>query len=283
MTTNSPLSLRNSAWRRETVTSSRKMSLSGWRPALVDARSSRKREPALGPRLTTSRAEPAGSDSTPETGWSLAGGSASERKSARKTEVVSGERSGGTPGPSFVVTSGSPPDGGLVWCPGFTEMHCSSGKCDAVRAEHTRAGARSCKPTLQLWGREARSAARQLLVGGRVEQVVRNAGRVVGQPDLEHPARLVRAGVDQLGVGVEGIVDGRDGAGDGRVDVRDRLRGLDLAHSRTGRDLLADGGQLHEDDVAELGLGVVGDTDPDHPVPQVAHPLMGFGVTEVLG
>jgi hypothetical protein len=83
-------------------------------PALVDARSSRKREPALGPRLTTSRAEPAGSDSTPETGWSWAGASASERKSARKTEVVSGERSGGTPGPSFVVTSGSPPDDGLL-------------------------------------------------------------------------------------------------------------------------------------------------------------------------
>ena len=42
-----------------------------------------------------------------------AGASNSLRKSARKTDVVSGARSGGTPGPSFVVTSGSPP--GVFW------------------------------------------------------------------------------------------------------------------------------------------------------------------------
>src|SRR6185295_15659352 len=117
-TTNSPASLRNSAWRRETVTSSRKMSLSGWRPALVTARSRRNRDPALGPRLTTSSAAPSGRASTPETAGSCAVGSASERKSARKTDVVSGARSGGTPGPSFMVTSGSPPADGSdrgVW------------------------------------------------------------------------------------------------------------------------------------------------------------------------
>src|SRR6476620_5577707 len=85
------------------------MSLSGGRPALVVERSSRKREPAFGPRLTTSSAEPAGSASTPATDCSRAGGSDSVRKSARKTDVVSGARSGGTPGPSFVVTSRSPP------------------------------------------------------------------------------------------------------------------------------------------------------------------------------
>ena len=45
---------------RLTVTSSRKMSLSGCRPADVVGWSSRNREPALGPRLTTSSAEPAG-------------------------------------------------------------------------------------------------------------------------------------------------------------------------------------------------------------------------------
>src|SRR6478672_1200989 len=40
------------------------MSLSGWRPAVVTSWSSRKRLPAFGPRLTTSSADPAGSDST---------------------------------------------------------------------------------------------------------------------------------------------------------------------------------------------------------------------------
>ncbi|COY07017.1 Uncharacterised protein [Mycobacterium tuberculosis] len=54
--------------------------------------SSRNRDPALGPRLTTSNAEPGGSPSTPETALSVpacAGASSSLRKSARKTEVVS--------------------------------------------------------------------------------------------------------------------------------------------------------------------------------------------------
>ena len=48
----------NSAWRRLTGTSSRKISLAGCRPADVTGRSSRKRDPALEPRFTTSSAEP---------------------------------------------------------------------------------------------------------------------------------------------------------------------------------------------------------------------------------
>src|SRR5664279_3453326 len=54
-------SARKTACRRLTVTSSRKMSLSGWRPADTSSVSSRKRLPALGPRCTTSRALPEGS------------------------------------------------------------------------------------------------------------------------------------------------------------------------------------------------------------------------------
>jgi hypothetical protein len=57
--------------------------------------------------LTTNRAEPAGSASTPATDVSGAGPSVpsvSARKSARKTDVLSGDCSGGTPGPSFVLT-----------------------------------------------------------------------------------------------------------------------------------------------------------------------------------
>ena len=56
-------SRRNSAWCWLTVMSSRTMSLSACRPADVTGRSSRNRDPALGPRLTTSRAEPLGSPS----------------------------------------------------------------------------------------------------------------------------------------------------------------------------------------------------------------------------
>src|SRR3954463_3295202 len=53
--------------------SSRKMSLSGWRATLVSAPSSTYREPALGPRLTTSMPSPSGSSSTAT--WTSAVGS----------------------------------------------------------------------------------------------------------------------------------------------------------------------------------------------------------------
>src|SRR5215212_5827219 len=53
------------AWRRDTVTSSRKMSLSGWRPAETSSLSSTKRDPAPGPRLTTSTPVPSGRSSSP--------------------------------------------------------------------------------------------------------------------------------------------------------------------------------------------------------------------------
>src|SRR5690606_7519069 len=55
-TTNSSPSRTNSTCLRETVTSSRKMSASGLRPATVRSASSRNRAPALGPRWTTRRA-----------------------------------------------------------------------------------------------------------------------------------------------------------------------------------------------------------------------------------
>jgi class 3 adenylate cyclase len=89
---NSPFSRRNSAWRRLTVMSSRRMSLSGWRPADVKSRSSRNRAPALGPRLTISRAEPLGRSSSPDTAPSSLGGvgwCGPARSSGGKAAVVS--------------------------------------------------------------------------------------------------------------------------------------------------------------------------------------------------
>src|SRR3954453_18269890 len=82
-TTNCPSRRMNSACLRETVTSSRKMSLSGRRPAVVRSASSRNRAPAFGPRWTTSRADCSGSASiaalsAPESPVSSASGGTGE-------------------------------------------------------------------------------------------------------------------------------------------------------------------------------------------------------------
>ena len=42
-------------------------------------------------------------------------------------------------------------------------------------------------------------------------------------------------------------------------------------------------GELDEHDVAELGLRVIGDADADHAVAEVADPLVGVGVAQVVG
>src|SRR5450759_760855 len=61
---NDPLSLVISACRRDTVMSSRNMSLSGCLPTVVTGLASTNRVPALGPLLTTSMAAPALSSSS---------------------------------------------------------------------------------------------------------------------------------------------------------------------------------------------------------------------------
>src|SRR5271170_5001835 len=97
----------DSAWRRLTVMSSRKMLLSGWRPADVTGWSSKNREPALGPRVTMSSAEPLGNPSTSHIASpALAGAAASSspRKSSRKAEVVSTATSSGGPSLSIRLT-----------------------------------------------------------------------------------------------------------------------------------------------------------------------------------
>src|ERR1700722_14569448 len=107
MTRNWPCFRWNSAWRRLTVMSSRKMPLSGWRPADVTGWSSKNREPALGPRVTMSSAEPLGNPSTSHIASpALAGAAASSspRKSSRKAEVVSAATSSGGPSLSIRLT-----------------------------------------------------------------------------------------------------------------------------------------------------------------------------------
>src|SRR5690606_18350379 len=258
---------RNSAWRRETVTSSRKMSLSGWRPALVVSRANKNREPAFGPRLTTSRAEPAGNASIPETGASEAGASdwPSSRKSARKTEVRSGASSGGTPGPSFVVT----------WTLLTSLLNRLGRVCSTYRV---RAG---CGPSLPPnWTQPVgRSALDQLLIRLGVQQPV-HRGRI-GRGDLDQPALAVRVAVDHFrGVGHR-VVDRGHLAVHRREQLRDALGRLDLAERLTRGDRGSRLREIDEHHIAQLILSVLGDTDTQRAFPRACRdPLVLLGVAQ---
>jgi hypothetical protein len=87
--------------------------------------------------------------------------------------------------------------------------------------------------------------------------------------------------VEEVGRLAEGVVDGRDDAGDRGVHVGDGLDGFDDADRLARGQLLADGRQLDEDDVAELVLGEIGDAD-DAFVALDLDPLVFLGVTEFV-
>ena len=113
-----------------------------------------------------------------------------------------------------------------------------------------------------------------------VEQTVEHA--LIGGLDLEQPALAVGVGVDQLGLGVQRLVDRGHRAADRCVDVAHGLGRLQLPHCVPGRDSGAGLGQGHVDDVAELVLGIVGDADAQDAV-ALPNPLVLCGVLEVLG
>src|SRR5215510_3573391 len=117
----------------------------------------------------------------------------------------------------------------------------------------------------------------------RIEQI--GQFRWIRRLDLEHPAVSVGLGVHQLGRTVERVIAGRYRAAHGRVDVAHALRRLKLAAWIARADLRADLGQRHEDDVSELFLGVIGDSDTDAAVDILAgaDPLVLGGVFQVLG
>src|SRR5690348_8923691 len=104
----------------------------------------------------------------------------------------------------------------------------------------------------------SRRLLRGLLVVRLVHQVVR---QVAGQLELQDPALTVWVGVDELRFRGQLFVDRCDPAGHRRVQIACRLDRLDDAEGVAGRELAAGGGQLEEDDVAELRLGEVGDAD----------------------
>ncbi|VTR69398.1 hypothetical protein DESC_740137 [Desulfosarcina cetonica] len=94
--------------------------------------------------------------------------------------------------------------------------------------------------------------------------------------DFQHPAALVRIGIDQFGLVGQGRIDGRDFATHRHVQLGYGLDRFD------GTELIALGeaaahlGQFHEDHVTQLVLGVVGNTDAHH----LAN---GFGPFVVIG
>jgi hypothetical protein len=112
---------------------------------------------------------------------------------------------------------------------------------------------------------------------------------VVGVGDLEsdHPPGPVRVGVDQRRIVVESGVHRDHVAVYGTVQIihcLDRLDGAEHVHlAEAGSHV----GELHEHHIAELALGVVGDSDGEDPIlvggPQVLVLLRVVEVTRHIG
>src|SRR5205809_2723599 len=80
-------------------------------------------------------------------------------------------------------------------------------------------------------------------------------------PELDHPALAIGIAVDERGVGFERRVDRHHRAGEGGVQLRDRLHRLDRAEHIHPPERGAQLRQVHVDDIAQLPLRVVGDPD----------------------
>jgi hypothetical protein len=108
------------------------MSLSGCLPAVVTSASSRKRLPALGPRLTTSRALPGGRPSSgplsSDDGSGVAAASPSSAPSSADSEIV-----------DVVSTARSPAGVTLVAAPQRAQKRLSSGFCWPHWVQNTNA------------------------------------------------------------------------------------------------------------------------------------------------
>src|SRR6266404_6204991 len=115
--------------------------------------------------------------------------------------------------------------------------------------------------TLWVWGLASSSfiSCRVFRVGGLIHQAVEFA--LVSDLQFEKPRLAGGVGIDQRGLGRQGVIDLKYFAGDRRVDIGGGLDGFD---HRGGFRLLqaaADLRQLDEYDVAELRLRIVGYPD----------------------
>ena len=86
--------------------------------------------------------------------------------------------------------------------------------------------------------------------------------------------------VDEFGICGERAVGFDDLAADRRVDVAGRLDGFDDGAGFAGFDFAADLRDFGEDDVSQLGLGVVADADGGD-VAREADPFVAFGKFQI--
>lgn len=104
----------------------------------------------------------------------------------------------------------------------------------------------------------------------------------VGDLNPEYPAVIVWIGVDEFWVLVEAAVDTDDLSRDGGVYVGGSLDGLEGSGAVARLGLRADLWEIGEDDVAQGGLGVVGDADGGDVTFELG-PLVGVPVLAVRG
>ncbi len=103
------------------------------------------------------------------------------------------------------------------------------------------------------------------------------------RPYAHQPALAEGVGIDGFGLRGERRIACGHLARDGRVDIRG---GLDRLHDRkglTGRELAPGLGHLHEHQVAERMLGVIGDAYLHRAIGQGAQPFVGLRVLEIGG
>src|SRR2546423_2798668 len=139
----------------------------------------------------------------------------------------------------------------------------------AYRQTRTRTSWRRRNPRRGAWsvGRSTLYAQRSTLfseprrVFRRAEELVSLVG--IAEPDLDHPAVVVRGGVDQCRLLVESVIDLDDLAADGRIELRDRLHRLDSTEDVVLAEVAADLRQLDKHDVAQLALRIIRNPNGD--------------------
>src|SRR6266576_136178 len=130
------------------------------------------------------------------------------------------------------------------------------------------------------WVKTTKLLPDMLGVGVRLHQPIDL--RRAAWPDLDHPARPIRIGVDQSRLLVEAFVDRHDLASDRREQLRHRFHGFDRAEHVVLAEFRSDFRQLDVNDVAELALRVVGDADLRGAILTLADVLVLFGVLEIV-
>ena len=98
--------------------------------------------------------------------------------------------------------------------------------------------------------------------------------------EFEEPAFAVGIGVDEGGVGDDGVVNGGDLPADWSVDVAGGFDGFDYRAGFAGFYFPADGREFDKDNVGEFVLGVVGDAYGGY-LALSADPFVRFGVSQI--